>query len=332
MGLISEDHVLAAIALFFPEPADNSRLLTARDDDCAVIRADEPLCVSTDLFIEDVHFRRRYFSPGDTGWKALAVNLSDLAACGAKPLGFSLGLGLPQDADADFLHGLLQGMADLAGRTGVQLTGGDLSRSDKLHLCLTVFGEAARPLRRGRAKPGDALFAVGQIGLARTGLLRLEADGLATAPRTSPEACAAHLRPVPMLNAGRKLHDLALDHPEARIGLMDLSDGLAQDVPRLIGLNPSGSVKRKEHGPGADLALPPPHPEIARYCAANELDIDLFRLAGGEDYALIGTCDPALLPLLRQTLPELYPIGAINSNPGLRCRGAVVEPGFDHFA
>ena len=331
MRLISEDHVLAAIDRFFPEQADDPRLLVGRGDDCAVLRVGAPLCVSTDLFIEDVHFRRRYFSHEDTGWKALAVNLSDLAACGAKPLGFSLGLGLPQDTDTDLLHGLLRGMAELAERTDTPLTGGDLSRSDKLHLCITVFGEAACPLRRGRARPGDALFAVGQTGLARTGFLCLEAHGL-SALRINPEACAAHLRPVPLLGEGRTLHDLALAHPEARIGLMDLSDGLARDMPRLIGLNPSGCVKRNEQGPGADLVLPPPHPEVARYCAANELDSDSFRLIGGEDYALIGSCDSSALPLLRRTLPGLYPVGAVNAKPGLRCQGEDLEPGFDHFA
>ena len=329
MSLISEDHVLAAIARFFPEPEDNPKILTERDDDCAVLRVSEPLCVSTDLFIEDVHFRRRYFSPADIGWKALAVNLSDLAACGAMPVGFSLGLGLPPDADMDMLHGLLQGMSELAELARAPLTGGDLSRSEKLHLCITVFGEAAAPLRRGQAKPGDTLFVIGQTGLARTGLLRLEAEG-AAALRTNPDACAAHLRPMPRLEDGRTLHNLALAHPEARIGLMDLSDGLARDMPRLIGLKPSGSLKRRD-GAGADLILPPPHPEVARYCAANELDADLFRLAGGEDYALIGSCNPTALPMLRKALPDLHEAGTVNSEPGLRCQGAAIEPGFDHF-
>ena len=187
MCFISEDHVLAAIAHFFPESLDNSRVLTARDDDCAVLHAVDPLCVSTDLFIEDVHFRRRYFSHEDAGWKALAVNLSDLAACGAKPLGFSLGLGLPRNAGMDLLHGLLRGMAELARWAGIPLIGGDLSRSDKLYLCITVVGEAVRPLRRGEAKPGDTLFAIGQTGLARTGFLLLEAEGL-SAQRANAEA------------------------------------------------------------------------------------------------------------------------------------------------
>lgn len=331
MSLVSEDHVLAVISRFFADMADNPRVLTERNDDCAVLQIEHPLCVSTDMFIEDVHFRRRYFTPEDIGWKALAVNLSDLAACGARPVGFSLGLGLPANTDMELLEGLFRGMAELAQLTGAPLTGGDLSRSEKLHLCITVFGEATHPLRRGRAKPGDALFLVGPVGLARTGLMRLEGEG-AGASRSSPDAAAALLRPMPLLADGATLHDLAAAHPEARLGLMDLSDGLARDVPRLIGLAPSGSARRPERAPGAELNLPPPHPEIVRYCVANELHVDRFRLAGGEDYALIGSCDPKALPLVCAALPELHVLGSVNAQPGLRCGGEVVEPGFDHFA
>lgn len=329
MSLISEDHVLATIARFFPE--SEGRMLNGRDDDCAVVRVSAPLCISTDLFMEDVHFRRRYFPPQDIGWKALAVNLSDLAACGAKPLGFSLGLALPADTDMEFLHGMLTGMAELAALTETQLTGGDLSRGERLHLCITIFGEAEKPLRRGRAKPGDALFLIGQIGLARTGLARLEAEGQSAA-KTYPEACAAHLRPFPLLDEGRILHDLAMEHPEARIGLMDLSDGLARDLPRLIGLRPSGSSSRKEQAPGADIKLPALHPEIARYCAANEIDADRYRLLGGEDFSLVGSCTQEALPLLQQALPQLYILGRVTEATGLRCGGETVEEGFDHFS
>jgi thiamine-monophosphate kinase len=330
MKLLSENHVLAAITRFFPE-TDSSRLLGARDDDCAFVRVSSPLCVSTDLFVEDVHFRRSYFTPEDIGWKALAVNLSDLAACGAEPVGFSLGLGLPPGMDMASLEGLFRGMAELAERTGVLLTGGDLSRSERLHLCVTVFGEAASPLRRGRAKAGDALFLVGEIGLARIGLLRLESDGQ-SAIGSSPEACAAHLRPLPLLREGRVLHQFALEHPQARIGLMDLSDGLARDVPRLVGLHPSGVIARPGQAPGADLLPPPPHPEVARYCAANELDAEACCLLGGEDYALIGTCRKDFLPLLRQVLPAARELGGVNSSAALTCRGGPVSAGFDHFA
>ena len=330
MGLVSEDHVLSAIARFFPSRVDDPRLLVERADDCAVLRVDKPLCVSTDWFMEEVHFRRKYFSPADIGWKALAVNLSDLAACGAVPVGFSLGLALPGDTPMEFLHGFLTGMAELSELTDTPLTGGDLSKSDRLNICITIFGEAASPLRRGRAKPGDALFLVGQVGLARTGLMRLEAEG-ASAFKTYPEACAAHLRPFPRLDEGRILHDLALKHPEARIGLMDVSDGLARDLPRLVGLKPSGSASRREKAPGADIALPPPHPEIARYCAANELHADRYRLSGGEDYALVGSCARDALPLVLEALPEACELGKVSEKTGLSCEGQPIEEGFDHF-
>lgn len=331
MSLVSEDHLLVAISHYFPGHEAYPHLLNGRDDDCAFVCAPGTLCVSTDLFMEDVHFRRRYFCAEDIGWKALAVNLSDLAACGARPLGFSLGLALPTDADMDLVHGLLGGMSELAAQSSSPLTGGDLSRSDRLHLCITVFGQAEAPLRRAQAKAGDRLFLIGQLGLARTGLARLEAEGR-KALRSYPESCAAHLRPIPLLEAGQRLHDLAKTKPESRIGLMDLSDGLSRDIPRLIGLAPSGSHTRPEHAPGADLVLPPISSEIARYCAANELDPNSLCLNGGEDYALIGSCAPEYFEAVCEAVPEAVELGTVTSGSGLRCGGHPVPPGFDHFA
>ena len=138
--LVSEDHILARIASHFPNEGPD--VLLGRGDDCAVLGVSGPLCVSTDLFMEDVHFRRSYFTPEDIGWKALAVNLSDLAADGARPMGFTVGLSLPPDADMALVDGLCAGMAELAAQASVPLVGGDLSRADKLHLCLTVFGRS----------------------------------------------------------------------------------------------------------------------------------------------------------------------------------------------
>ena len=102
--LVSEDHILARIASHFPNEGPD--VLLGRGDDCAVLGVSGPLCVSTDLFMEDVHFRRSYFTPEDIGWKALAVNLSDLAADGARPMGFTVGLSLPPDADMALVDGL----------------------------------------------------------------------------------------------------------------------------------------------------------------------------------------------------------------------------------
>ena len=129
--LVSEDHILARIASHFPNEGPD--VLLGRGDDCAVLGVSGPLCVSTDLFMEGVHFRRSYFTPEDIGWKALAVNLSDLAADGARPMGFTVGLSLPPDADMALVDGLCAGMAELAAQASVPLVGGDLSRADKLH-------------------------------------------------------------------------------------------------------------------------------------------------------------------------------------------------------
>ena len=237
--LVSEDHILARIASHFPNEGPD--VLLGRGDDCAVLGVSGPLCVSTDLFMEDVHFRRSYFTPEDIGWKALAVNLSDLAADGARPMGFTVGLSLPPDADMALVDGLCAGMAELAAQASVPLVGGDLSRADKLHLCLTVFGQAEKTLLRGEAQPGDVIFLIGRTGLARAGLLLLEERGRA-ALNEWPTPCEAHLRPAPRLKEGMRLSRLAADWGRGkgdpscgRLGLMDLSDGLARDLPRLVG-------------------------------------------------------------------------------------------------
>ena len=107
----SEDAILARISRYFPAAPPGFPL--GRSDDCCLLPAMAPLAVSTDLFLEDVHFRRAYFTPQDLGWKALAVNLSDLAACGARPLAFTLGLALPPDADMELVDGIFAGMHEL---------------------------------------------------------------------------------------------------------------------------------------------------------------------------------------------------------------------------
>lgn len=333
MSLGSEDHIIACIERHFPNSGD--KLLLGRGDDCAAFTSREALCVSCDLFIEHAHFRRRYFSPQAIGHKALAVNLSDLAACGAQPLGFTLGLALPPDASMDLVDGLFAGMSDLAAQYGCVLMGGDLAKSDHLHLCLTIFGEAKSPLRRGKARAGDTLLLLGEVGLARTGLLLLEAHGADIATRY-PAAVAAHLMPQPQVAAGLALHKYALAHPEARIGLMDLSDGLARDLPRLLGLKPSGSVQQNSQAPGGDIRLPEAHPEVSRFCAEQGLNPLEHMFQGGEEYALIGTCAPEHTENVLALVPGMRVLGVatpVDGKKGLvRAEGVGASEGFDHFA
>ena len=326
---LSEDGILKRLSRHFPDTHD--ALLIGRGDDCAMLRPGGPLCVSTDLFLEDVHFRRSYFTPADIGYKALAVNTSDLAACGARPLAFTLALGLPGGVDDAWLDAFFSGMAEAARPWRMALAGGDLSRCDRLSVSITVWGEAygapenAVFLARGGAMPGDSIFLVGQVGLARVGLAVLEKQGRAACDRW-PAACAAHLRPLPRVDAGLML---------ARAGsnarppvLMDVSDGLARDLPRLLGRTGNGNAF------GAALLLPRGrlHPEVNHYAEAHGLDPVEQALLGGEDYALLGACAPDMLPPLHAAIPDLWTIGVVTEE-GLTCNNRSLEglEGFDHF-
>lgn len=345
---LSEDGVLACLSRHFPQA--HPSLLLGRGDDCAVLKAGRPICVSSDLFLEDVHFRRSYFTAEDIGHKALAVNISDLAACGARPLAFTLNLGLPCRIDMAWLERFFKSMAALAGQQRMALAGGDLSRCERLHISVTVWGEALEPgsfLTRGGSMPGDSLFVVGSLGLARVGLHRLEADGRA-ALRDWPAACAAHLRPQPQVDAGLMLARAGFNaRPPA---LMDLSDGIMRDLPRLLGL--SGELRAKtangvenagqscarSSGLGAAILLPQGllHAEVLRHAALQGKNPVHEALLGGEDYALLGSCAPDMLPSLHAAIPGFMSIGTVTAGGGITCNNQALEHcgdlrGFDHF-
>ncbi|MDR3043816.1 MAG: thiamine-phosphate kinase [Desulfovibrio sp.] len=376
--LSSEDDFLAAIDRHFTNA--HPHLCVGRGDDCAVIACPPRMAVSTDLFNEHSHFRTSYFTPGDIGHKALAVNISDLAACGARPLGFSLAFTAPADLSREFCDEMLSAMATLAREHDMALSGGDLTRGDALSLCITVWGGPAphpahapimedgggdggpngegvgeeaggedgvvgeggggrigthpRPvaggtspfLRRGGCQPGDQLFLVGQMGLARVGLLALESMG-AEAARLYPEACRAHLRPRPQVAAGLALAAIC-GTGATRIALMDVSDGLARDLPRLIGAD-------RGSGLGAELTMDPETlpGEVRAYALANDLDPVDMAFTGGEDYALLGCCRPAMLDRVRAAVPGLTPLGQVTADGVVLVNGDLpASAGFDHFS
>jgi thiamine-monophosphate kinase len=328
----SEQDFLAVIDRHFPNRGGH--VLLGRGDDCAIFdleghdrpgKAGGTLCVSTDLFVEDVHFRRAYFTPADIGHKALAAAASDLAGMAAEPLGFALSLVLPGDLADDFLDQMLAAMAELSGRLGLPLVGGDLSRGPVLALDMVVFGRpgpTGRLLRRGQAKPGDALLLAGDIGLARAGLAELECRGLCE-PGQWPAALAAHLRPEPRLAEGLARARIETPDGPAISGLMDVSDGLARDLPRFLGPF------------GADLSLGPDdlHPEVAAYFSSLGEDPVEAAILGGEDYALLACAEQKRLPMVLAVLPQVRVIGQVSAAPGVRLNsGAVLRQGFDHFA
>lgn len=313
----SEDEFLALINRFFPP--DHSGMILGRGDDCAVLDCPSPLCLSTDIFLEDVHFRRSYFRPEDIGYKSLAVNICDIAAMGAMPLGFALNLMTPGGLSGGFWTGFFHGMSALAAEYGLYLAGGDLSRSACLGVAVTIWGKpgpGGRFLRRCQGRPGDVLFVVGEIGLARTGLALLEDHPDKT--RTCPASVRAHLRPVPRVREALALAGM----PGVR-GLMDVSDGLVRDLPRFLGPNLGCKLRVSED----DL-----HPEVLRHVRDTNIDPLAWALLGGEDYALLGAADPGRWHDLKEGLPEARNLGVISGRPGLFLNDRIIEfQGFDHF-
>jgi thiamine-monophosphate kinase len=290
--------------------------------------------VTTDIFAEEAHFRRRYFSAFDIGWKSLAVNISDVGSSGAKPSGFSIGLTLTGKEDSAWLEGFCEGMKALTDRFDLAISGGDLARSSLLNVCVTAWGELSealpRGLRRGVVQEGDVIFLVGNVGLARLGLTALEAaDDVEACTERWPAACAQHLRPMPLAFEGMALGRFAVEHGlQDRLGLMDVSDGLARDLPRLLDSRKSGL--------GADIVLDAVHPEVRGYCAEKGLDAAQFAFDGGEDYALAGTCPaeawPALEALLAGFAVPSFRLGTVRPGPVTLNGAAPASAGFDHFS
>lgn len=326
-GVPSENAILQLIDAHFPNSHANMEL--GRGDDCAVFAPGQKLCASSDLFLEDAHFRKSYFSPEDTGYKSLAVNLSDLAAMGAKPVSFLMNLGIPAGLDLPWLGQFFRGMAQLADKFGIMLAGGDISAAEKLHISITIFGQQPENcvfLRRGGIMPGDALFLVGEIGLARLGLLKLEEMGR-NAMLQWPAACMSHLRPTPQIDAGLML--ARVGHNSRPPALMDLSDGLAADLPRLLRPTRGASTL------GASLAISSSmlHQEVLADAAQTGADAALNAFLGGEDYALLGACAPDILPVLKAAIPGLRPLGEVTRADRIVLNGEDVTgiTGFDHF-
>ena len=354
-------------------------MLLGRGDDCAELACPQTLCMTSDLFLEDVHFRTSYFSYAEIGYKALAVNLSDIAACGGVPLGFNMNLILPASTSAQNVEALLQGMGELALQYDLPLTGGDLSQGDKLGICITIWGKLAGRsfLRRGGCKAGDTIFLLAAenkqslkgsfpLGLARVGLLALEKWGRKEAEAQFPVACAAHLKPTPLLAQGQALIKMLGTAPNASpcfscdsastvssanpfgnlygnsfggysasspsVSLMDLSDGLARDLPRLLGWQGNAS----DLGADINLSKADLPDELLHYCHTQGLNPEEQAMLGGEDYLLLGaTSQPEILAKLENELStKSLILGKVVGPPkqGIMLNGKPWQvKGFDHF-
>ena len=313
------------IAKYFSRPTPGAVLGVG--DDCALLQpaAGMQWAVSSDMLVEGRHFLATV-PPERLGHKALAVNLSDLAACGARPLAFTLALALPR-IDEQFLAGLAQGLFALADQHGIELVGGDTT-AGPLNLCITVMGEVppGQALRRDGARAGDALWVShrqgGGLGDAR---LALEVfRGRLSLPEEDFEAVRRAMElPQPRVALGLALRGLAS-------AAIDLSDGLVGDLGHVL----------QRSGVGAEIELErlPIGPVLARRPRSQQLHC---ALAGGDDYELLfcapAGADAAVLAAAAAAGVAVSRIGRMRAAPGLRlldAQGAelaLAPQGFDHF-
>ena len=278
------------------ERSRGERVETGIGDDTAVLlpQPGARLLATTDLLVEDVHFRRTWAKPFDIGWKAMAVNLSDIAGKGGRPLWALVGLALSPPADPADVEALYEGMGQAGAPHGVAIVGGDTSTSPGgWFVNVTLLGEhEGRPRLRSGARPGDAVAVTGTLGRSAAGLAVLE-GGVARRPAVSAESlqavATAHLRPTARVAEGRWLGAAVGVH-----AMMDCSDGLATDLAHLC----------RASGLGARVALDRLPVDPAARAIAGALDADALSWAtsGGEDFELLFTCDPASVDALRDGL------------------------------
>ena len=315
---------------YFKRPARRAALGVG--DDCALL-APAPgmqLAVSSDMLIEGRHFLSTV-DPFKLGHKALAVNLSDLAACGAKPLAFTLALALPQ-ADEAWLDGFSRGLFALADAHDCELIGGDTTRGP-LAICITVFGEVppGQALLRSGARAGDDLYVSGTLGDAR---LALEVfRGTRSLPQAAFDAARIRMEtPTPRVALGLALRGVAT-------AAADISDGLVGDLGHILKASRVGACI--DTSIAINLIANRGHLKLGNGQFDAETALECV-LAGGDDYELVFTSPSSARSRVKaaalQSETSVTRIGVIEAASGLRLVDATGQPvhrrfaSFDHFA
>ena len=317
-------------------PPAPDALIVGPGDDAAVIAPERGAfqVLTTDAVVEGIHFDRRFSSLADIGYKALAVNISDLVAMGGKPEFALLSLILPPGTGLADLDALLDGLLEMAVGARVTLVGGNISRSPgPLIVDVTVTGSVRprRLLRRDGGGPGDHLFVTGSIGRAAAGLDWLRQGGFELKSENGDsrmaECARRHRRPEPRIRFG-----MLLGRNKAASACMDLSDGLADAVRQIAGASGTGAT--------IDASLLPIDPEASAWFAGQGQDPVLSALTGGDDYELLFTVSKKLRGRFRgvQTHARGLPvtrIGELIDGQDLRLsregRSEPMPEGFTHF-
>ena len=272
-------------------------------DDCAVLptypisEGPGELLVSTDLLMEGVHFLRKESSPEDIGWKAAAVNLSDIAAMGGSPVATFLSIALPKDAQGEWAERFINGYAEISDLFDVPLLGGDTTSSLRdiaINVCVLGRCPSGKAITRSGARPGDVIYVTGPLGDSAAGLQAI----LKNLERTEDVATLIHRhkRPQPRIRAASDL--IATDLVGA---MMDISDGIASDLRHILKASGVGAIVELDRLPLTE--------EFMRVCKEQNWNAYELATGGGEDFELLFTAPAGLEK--RTDIITVYPIGRI---------------------
>jgi thiamine-monophosphate kinase len=264
-------------------PSENRLVVKGIGDDCAVFRSEPGMdwVTTADMMVEGVHFDLSWHGPYQLGRKAIAVNLSDIAAMGATPQFSLLCLGVPPGVDQAWLSAFLAGFCSLLGEHNCSLIGGDTISSKDLSVSVTVLGTvpSSGALLRTGARTGDTVYVSGPLGSAAAGL-RLCEQGWAThAAEDQSEygpLVSCHLEPIPRVKLGKLLRQSGLV-----TALQDVSDGVATDLSHICTASGVGAVIEERSLPY--------HPVLLQLCRRRQWDMTRLQISGGEDYELLFT-------------------------------------------
>lgn len=290
-------------------------------DDCAVIPLSpetggapaSDLLVSTDMLVEGTHFLMEDISPRQLGWKSAAVNISDIAAMGGKPIATFLSLALPKTLPEQWMQEFMEGYNGISEKYGAALLGGDTTCSpDRICINVAVLGTCPRGKAklRSAARPGDLVCVTGTLGDSAAGLRLILGGQKGAAPRLMDR----HYTPTPRVEEGLALSCLPGVH-----AMMDISDGVGSDLRHIL----------DESGVGAriDTGKLPISKELQALCSEKGWDPRELALCGGEDYELLFTMDPQETPDIPYTV-----IGEITANPTVTWEGGSRDyMGYKHF-
>ena len=310
---MNEQEVIRRISALLP-PAP-SEVIVPVGDDCAVLKIGESIWVAASDMLTEGHHFKEWAAPESVGYKAVAVNVSDVSAMGGTPRFVLTSGGAP---DPETALRCFEGVAEACEEFGVYPLGGDTTRADALTVDVAILGElVTRPVLRSGAKPGDLLAVTGELGAGAAGLLILEQNvpGYERLVRR-------YLRPEPRLEAGRVAANLCAN------AMMDLSDGLASDLRRVC--------DRSGVGSSVDLDLLPVQDDTRELARSLGHDPAVLAATGGEDYELLISAPGRILDALAETIgTPLTVIGEVTQeNVAFRRGDEIVEglSGWDHFA